>query len=163
GIVVIDSFKALRTFAVDDADFRRFLRDLAGRFSALALSAVWVGEYNADQASDTPEFAVADAVIALETRHSAGRSMRLLSVRKLRGSAFLSGDHLYRVTAAGVQVFPRFADPRDAGAYVENEQRVSTGVQALDEALEDGYWPGSATLIAGPSGVGKTLMGLHFV
>ena len=37
------------------------------------------------------------------------------------------------------------------------------GSLALDDALEDGYWSGSTTLIAGPSGVGKTLMGLHFV
>ncbi len=34
---------------------------------------------------------------------------------------------------------------------------------ALDELLGDGYWPGSATLICGPSGVGKTLLGLHFI
>jgi circadian clock protein KaiC len=163
GIVIIDSFKALKVFAADHADFRRFLRDLAGRFTALALSAMWVGEYDANQATDTPEFAVADTVIALETRRSMERSMRLVSVRKARGSGFLSGDHLYRITAAGLQVFPRLADPRDPGSYVDNRERVSTGVQALDEALEHGYWPGSTTLIAGPSGVGKTLMGLHFV
>jgi len=36
-------------------------------------------------------------------------------------------------------------------------------VAALDDLLADGYWPGSATLVAGPSGVGKTLMGLHFI
>src|SRR2546423_6624113 len=41
--------------------------------------------------------------------------------------------------------------------------RVSTGVPALDELLSDGYWPGAATLVVGPSGVGKTLLGLHFV
>ena len=29
--------------------------------------------------------------------------------------------------------------------------------------LADGYWPGASTLIAGPAGSGKTLMGLHFV
>ena len=29
--------------------------------------------------------------------------------------------------------------------------------------LTDGYWPGSSTLCAGPSGIGKTLMGLHFI
>jgi circadian clock protein KaiC len=36
-------------------------------------------------------------------------------------------------------------------------------VPALDDSLEDGYWSGSTTLVAGPSGVGKTLMGLHFI
>jgi circadian clock protein KaiC len=36
-------------------------------------------------------------------------------------------------------------------------------VPTLDESLEDSYWPGSTTLVAGPSGVGKTLMGLQFL
>jgi circadian clock protein KaiC len=162
-LVIIDSFKALKSFAADEAAFRRFLRELAGRFTALAVSALWVGEYDPGQATSTPEFAVADAVISLETRRTAERSSRLLSVRKLRGSDFLSGDHLYRITAQGLRVFPRLADPHDTGAHPAYGQRVSTGVPALDESLEDGYWPGSTTLVAGPSGVGKTLMGLHFV
>lgn len=29
--------------------------------------------------------------------------------------------------------------------------------------LADGYWPNTSTLIVGPTGVGKTLMGLHFI
>jgi circadian clock protein KaiC len=151
GLVIIDSFKALQSFATDDAAFRRFLRELAGRLTALAVSALWVGEYDPAQATSTPEFAVADAVISLETRRTGERSVRLLSVRKLRGSDFLSGDHLYRITSRGLRVFPRLADPRDAGTYPATEQRVSTGVAALDESLEDGYWPGSTTLVAGPS------------
>jgi circadian clock protein KaiC len=163
GLVIIDSFKALQSFAPDDAAFRRFLRDLAGRFSALSMSALWVGEYDPAYAASTPEFAVADTIICLETRRTAERSSRLLSVRKLRGSEFLSGDHLYRITAKGLQVFPRLADRRDAGAFSVADHRVPTGVPALDASLEDGYWPGSTTLVAGPSGVGKTLMGLHFV
>ena len=40
GYVVIDSFKALRSFAADEAAFRRFLHDLAGRLTAVAASAV---------------------------------------------------------------------------------------------------------------------------
>lgn len=162
-LVVIDSFRALKSFARDEAEVRRFLRDIAGRFTALAVSSIWVGEYDADYSVDTPEFAVADAVIALETRRTAERSLRLLSVRKLRGGDFLSGDHLYRITPAGLSVFPRLADPRDAGTYKPDEQRVSTGVAALDDSLEEGYWSGSTTLIAGPSGIGKTVMGLHFL
>ena len=40
GVVVIDSFKALRVFADGDADFRRFLHELAGRMTALAISSI---------------------------------------------------------------------------------------------------------------------------
>ena len=163
GIVVIDSFKALRTFATSDAEFRRFLHELAGRLTVVAVSSLWVGEYEPDEATDSPEFAVADAVIGLEMRRSAERSVRYLSVRKLRGGEFLSGDHVYRITSGGLVVFPRLADVRDATAYSANGQRVSSGIPALDDALEDGYWSGSTTLIAGPSGAGKSLMGLHFV
>jgi circadian clock protein KaiC len=163
-IVVIDSFKALRSFATDQAEFRRFLHDLAGRFTALAISSLWVGEYEPGEATVSPEFAVADAVIGLETKRTAERSIRYLSVRKLRGSDFLAGDHVYRITAAGLVVFPRLADvvhtPDDTATV---GGRMSTGIAALDAAIEDGYWPGSTTLIAGPSGAGKTLMGLHFL
>ena len=163
GVVVIDSFKALRTFAADDAEFRRFLHDLAGRLSVLAVSSLWVGEYEPGEATNSPEFAVADGVIGLEMRRSAERSIRYLSVRKLRGSDFLSGDHVYRITPGGLVVFPRLADLRESDVYETISDRVSTGIAALDDALEEGYWPGSTTLIAGPSGAGKTIMGLHFV
>ncbi|HWE56570.1 MAG TPA: ATPase domain-containing protein [Acidimicrobiales bacterium] len=163
GVVVIDSFKALNSFAPDEATFRRFLRDLAGRVTALAVSSVWVGEYEPTTSANTAEFAVADAVISLETRRTAERSARLLTVRKHRGSDFLSGDHLYRITPQGLRIFPRLADSADDQHYDPGDARVSTGVPALDDSLEDGYWPGSTTLVAGPSGVGKTLMGLHFI
>lgn len=163
GIIVIDSFKALRTFATDDAQFRRFLHDLAGRLSVLAVSSLWVGEYEPDEATSSPEFAVADAVIGLETRRTAERAIRYLSVRKLRGSDFLSGDHVYRITAGGLVIFPRLADLHRDGADRPDGERVSSGIAALDAALEDGYWSGSTTLVAGPSGAGKSLMGLHFV
>jgi circadian clock protein KaiC len=162
-IVVIDSFKALRAFAPDEAEFRRFLHALAAQLTVLAVSSVWVGEYDAAEAAESPEFAVADAVIGLESRRTAERSIRYVTVRKLRGSGFMSGDHVYRITAGGLVVFPRLADPLDTTDYSIPTERVSTGIPALDDTIEDGYWAGSTTLIAGPSGAGKTLMGLHFL
>lgn len=161
-LMVIDSFKALSAFAATESDFRRFLHDLAGRLSVFATSALWVGEYDADD-TGAAEFAVADTIIALRVRRASQRHVRGLQVHKLRGSGFQSGEHAFRVSADGLTVFPRLADPLDESIYEPGEERVTTGIAALDEALGDGFWAGSASLIAGPSGSGKTVMGLHFV
>jgi circadian clock protein KaiC len=163
GFVVIDSFKALRAFASGDAEFRRFLHDLAGKLSAVAATTMWIGEYDRNQAADAPEFAVADAIIALAAKRTAERELRVLQVLKLRGSNFQGGEHGYRITANGLDVFPRLADDLDTRTYTLGDQRVSTGIPALDDTLGDGYWPGSITLINGPTGAGKTLIGLHFL
>jgi circadian clock protein KaiC len=163
GLVVIDSFKALHPFAAGDGEFRRFLHNLAGRLTAVAASAFWVGEYHADQAQEAPEFAVADAIIALAVKRTAEQETRVLRVLKLRGSGYATGEHTYRITADGLDVFPRLADELDPSVYPLAAGRISTGVAALDELLADGYWQGASTLVCGPSGVGKTLMGLHFI
>jgi circadian clock protein KaiC len=163
GILTIDSFKALAAFADDPREFRRFLHDLAALLSAFPATCFWVGEYGEDEARTAPEFAVADGIISLATERVNERNLRLLRVAKLRGSDFRSGRHAYRLSAAGITVFPRLADPVRQSDYGLGDERVSTGIAPLDRMLVDGYAPGSATLVAGPSGVGKTLMGLHFI
>jgi circadian clock protein KaiC len=162
-VLVIDSFKALGAFAADAQTFRRFLHDLAGHLTARAMSSFWIGEYDSGDATSAPEFAVVDAIISLRTARTATREVRQLQVLKLRGSDFRSGGHTYRITSHGLRVFPRLADPIDSAVYPPGgSERVSTGIAALDDALGAGYWPGSSTLVAGPSGAGKTVTGLHF-
>jgi circadian clock protein KaiC len=163
GLIVIDSFKALHAFADDNAEFRRFMHELAGRLGAFPATSLWVGEYEDDEIGSMAEFAVADAILDLTTARSGQRDVRFLEVRKLRGSGFRSGRHAYRLTAGGMQLFPRLADVPIGEEYPLNNVRASSGIPALDEMLADGYWPGASTLIAGPSGSGKTLMGLHFI
>ena len=161
-IMVIDSFKALSAYA-DEAEMRPFLHELAGRVSASRLSSFWIGEYGEDEVGIAPEFAIADAIISLTTTRTAQREGRWLRIMKLRGSDFAPGQHAYRLSADGLDVFPRLADVPDVGDYSFSEQRVSSGIAALDQMLADGYQPGTSTLCAGPSGTGKTLMGLHFI
>ena len=162
GMIVIDSFKALSAYA-DAAEFRRFLHDFAGRLSAFPVTSFWIGEYSEDEVAVAPEFAVADAIVSLSTPRAAERETRSLRVLKLRGSEFSPGQHAYRLSANGFDVFPRLADPSDITTYSLEGERHSSGIAALDEMLADGYWPGASTLCAGPSGSGKTLMGLHFI
>jgi circadian clock protein KaiC len=161
-IIVIDSFKALSAYA-EPVGMRPFLHELAGRLSAAPLSAFWVGEYAEDEIGDMPEFAIADAIISLATTRVDQREGRWLRIMKLRGSEFAPGQHAYRLSADGLDIFPRLADPPDVGAYSFTDDRVSSGIAAFDEMLADGYQPGTSTLCAGPSGAGKTLMGLHFL
>ncbi|HKB30586.1 MAG TPA: ATPase domain-containing protein [Streptosporangiaceae bacterium] len=162
-VIVIDSFKALHPYAPGAGDFRRFLYDLAGMLSAFPVTSLWVGEYEDTEIAEAPEFAVADAIIAMGTNHAADRATRALQVLKLRGGGFLSGKHSYRISADGIAAFPRLADPGKEGVYPLGKERISSGVQAIDDMVGDGYWPGASTLIAGPTGIGKTLMGLHFI
>ncbi len=82
---------------------------------------------------------------------------------KLRGSDSRSGRHTYRLSEDGITVFPRLADPLGEADYRLGEGRISSGIAPLDTMLAEGYAPGSSTLVAGPSGAGKTLMGLHFI
>ena len=163
GLVVIDSFKALTPFADNARVYRLFLHQLAGYLTATAGTSFWLGEYSQDEAATAPEFAVADSVISLCSRTVGERSERVLEVLKLRGSSYASGQHGYRLSGGGLDVFPRLADDSDDSGYALGAERVSTGIALLDVILADGYWPGSSTLVAGPSGIGKTLMGLQFI
>jgi circadian clock protein KaiC len=162
-VIVIDSFKALHAYADDGTDFRRFLHDLAGMLSAYPVTTLWVGEYGQDEVVLAPEFAVADAILTLGSVGIAERTSRVLQVLKLRGGSFLSGKHAYRLSSSGITVFPRLADPGDVTDYHLGDIRFKSGIMALDDMLEEGIWPGSSILLAGPTGVGKTLMGLTFV
>jgi circadian clock protein KaiC len=162
-LMVIDSFKALRAYAPDDGTFRRFLHGLAGHLSASQTTSFWVGEYESAEATEAPEFAVADAIVSLGIEHTSDREIRIFQVLKLRGSGFVSGKHAYRVSNDGIDIFPRLADHKDGATYDFAVERISSGVSILDNMLADGYWRGASTLVAGPSGAGKTLVALHFI
>src|SRR6266487_1949051 len=155
GLIVIDSFKALQAFAADYGQFRNFLHELAARLGAFPAASLWVGEYEDAEIACMAEFAVADAILSLATERIGQREARFLEVKKLRGSAFRSGQHAYRLTADGLRLFPRLADAPIGQDYSMSGARLSSGISALDDMLADGYWPGASTLIAGPSGYGK--------
>lgn len=161
-IIVIDSFRAIHDLSDSIGETRQFVHELAGILTAYDTTAFLVGEYSKDDERVYPEFAIADAVIELSRRRLGKREDRFLSVFKLRGSACREGMHAFRITDAGIRVFPRLVTPARPDAYEPVLERVSTGNGKLDEMMHGGPWRGSTTLVTGPSGSGKTTLALQF-
>jgi circadian clock protein KaiC len=162
-IIVIDSFKAIHDLAASTQEMRLMLHEIAGLFTAFGTTVLLVGEYRHDDIATFPEFAVADGIIELARNALGTRDERYLRIFKLRGSSYRQGLHAFDITAAGVEVYPRLVSPVEAASYKRDATRGPSGVPGLDSMLAGGFWKGSATLLAGPTGSGKTTMGIQFI
>ncbi|MDQ1728017.1 MAG: circadian clock protein KaiC [Pyrinomonadaceae bacterium] len=162
-LIVIDSFKALNELIDTPRERRTMLFDLASVLSAYRCTTFLIGEYANDMMTDLPEFAIADSILLLLKRATGVREQRFLRVEKLRGSDSIPGLHAFNISADGITLFPRLLTPVVAPDYATKRERVNTGVAGLDEMIENGFWRGSTTLVAGPTGSGKTIVGLHFI
>jgi circadian clock protein KaiC len=161
--LLIDSFKALHSFCESEKEFRSELSGLTSVLSSLALTSFWVGEYSLDEIPVLPEFAVTDSVVELVLRRVGVGDVRYLRVSKLRGSSYFSGEHAFRIGVQGLELFPRLKTADVPIDYKLAEERSATGIRALDPMLLEGFWKGSSTVVFGPPGSGKTLLGLHFI
>lgn len=162
-IIVIDSFKALHDISPSIAEMRRVVHNLAGLLTAYETTTFLVGEYSQEQMAVLPEFVVADGIVEL-LRHETGmRDDRYFRVRKLRGSGYREGRHALRLTSGGVRIYRRLVSPRTPPDYRVRRERLATGVPGLDEVIGGGLWRGTTTLLGGPTGAGKTTIGLQFV
>jgi circadian clock protein KaiC len=87
----------------------------------------------------------------------------------MRGVASLPGLHTFRISSDGVQVFPRATSREQEPTQnrpvdrITSGERARFGVAGLDEMIGGGLPVGDATLLAGPSGAGKTMLTTHFI
>jgi len=161
-IIVIDSFRAIHDLSDSAPEMRRMISDLAGLLSSYDVTAFLLGEYTTTDIEHFPEFAVGDSIIELARQPLGTRDERYFRVLKLRGSAYREGQHAFRITGDGIELYPRLVAPRISPDYVLRLDRTSTGVPGLDEMLDGGVWSGTTTLVVGPTGCGKTTLALHF-
>lgn len=161
-IIVIDSFKAVHDLAPTVTERRQMVYEMTALLTAFGTTAFLLGEYTEDDILLYPEFAVADGIVELSRLRLGNRDERYFRVYKLRGSRYLEGAHAFRITDSGLDIYPRLVSPRMPAGYEPATERVSTGVKGLDEMLDGGVWRGTTTLLAGPSGGGKTTIGLQF-
>ena len=160
-VVVIDSSKALHDVVDPDA-LRRAVYDLASRVAHSDAVLILVGEYSAEETRSQPEFAVADGILQLENEARGPVDRRWLRVLKLRGGETSRGQHSFHITDIGFEVFPRLESALPT--HVPTQMgRAGFGDARLDAAIGGGIPRGGSTLLAGPSGIGKTLLSLAFI
>ncbi len=162
-LVVIDSFKAISDIVPQADLLRTFAYNLAVNLVSARCTAFLVGEYTPKDTSEVPIFAIADGIIYLSFRSEGLNRQRYLEVHKIRGRRFFAGLHPFNISDTGLTVFPRIRTHEPPEAFEMPKDRVSTGVPALDEMIEGGLPRGTATMIAGGAGTGKTLLGLSFI
>ena len=114
------------------------------------------------------EESIADTVIRLRMEDVQRATTRSIEIIKSRGHSYHMGRHSFRiVTGRGIEVYRRVQAPRaasrDRAAAFDPSRRATTGVPGLDEVVNGGYFLGSTTVVAGISGVGKSVMALQYI
>lgn len=160
-IVVLDSAKMLRDFA-DERQLRAALYDLTSRLARTDTVLLLLGEYTAEELESGIEFSLADAIIQLEYEVREPVDRRSLRVVKMRGGRHVPGRHTFQIGDNGVRIFPRIETLIPASVTAVSG-RIRSGIPGLDELMAGGMKQGDATLVMGPSGVGKTTLGMRWL
>jgi len=104
---------------------------------------------------------VADCVITLDHRVNDQVSTRRLRIVKYRGTLHGTNEYPFLIGKDGISVLPITSLALEHEA---SQERISTGIQELDEMLENkGFYRGSTILISGTAGSGKTSLAASFV
>ena len=162
-LVVLDGFRSMRGYLGDDRAAAHFLYSLGAKLAVLGATTLVVVEGEPDDSARYPELTVCDVILALRRERTDSRHRRVLEVLKARGASHLPGAHPFLIDHAGLTVFPRFESVVAASQPAWEPGRAPFGIADLDALIGGGLNVGTATLLAGSPGVGKTTLGLHFV
>jgi len=161
---MLDGFATAQRKALDDQELNEFVHEMQA--VAVATDCTVFLLNSADGRGNTrPEHTMVDGIVELADQSLAWSAERTVQIVKFRGSQTMRGRHAFEITDDGLVVYPRIetllakpSRPDESGA-----ERVSSGVGQLDAMLSGGFPAASTTMLMGPSGVGKTTLGLQFL
>lgn len=154
--VFLDSMTSFRYLAPDSFQFRKQILALVRFLVEQGATILLTSEATLAAPDDDLQF-MSDGVLHLHAKTDGRR----LSVGKFRGSDFRSGEHTMRLTDRGMQVFPRLLPEQHEQPFVK--ETIPSGVPELDALLHGGLERGTISILTGPTGVGKTTLGVQFM
>ncbi|HIJ10918.1 TPA: hypothetical protein HA278_02565, partial [Candidatus Woesearchaeota archaeon] len=159
--LIIDSITAIAYILNDKAKIRRFIFDLGTLLSTLGCTTILTSEVTGDTFSvyGVEEF-ISDGILILKYIEENFQSVRTLQIVKMRGINFQKGMNAFRITTNGIRMFPQLQVQLN---YASGKEKLSSGVTGLDKMSHGGFFRGSTNLIAGSTGTGKSVLGLHFL
>jgi circadian clock protein KaiC len=162
-LLVVDGLLNTRSLTVSALDTKKFIAELQGHAAFAGCTVLFLTSSRLEDGS--PEHTMVDGVIELGEDLVGYRSIRRMALSKTRGSGAVAGLHEFEITGDGIVVHPRLeavlGQPLHPDSFIT--ETVSSGVPELDEMIGGGFQRGSASLVIGPSGTGKTTLGLSFL
>jgi circadian clock protein KaiC len=151
--LVFDSIEQIRLLAGDPVIYRQKVLAMQRLLNERNVTSLFV-----EASEQSPEFkTLAHGAFILDTVVPPfGAMNRRILIEKLRGVAFASGYHSFRIRTGGLEVYPRLPLVKS----LPNPQwiEVRSGIEPLDRMLGGGLAEGTACLIAGDTGTGKSTM-----
>lgn len=154
--VFLDAMTQFRFLSSDAFQFRKQVLSFLRFLTEQGATVLFASEGSATNPDDDLQF-MSDGVVHLEFT----QEQRTISISKFRGSNFRAGRHEMRLTETGMQVYPRLLPENYQKAFTN--ETISSGVPELDELLRGGIERGTISIVTGPSGAGKTTLGLQFM
>ncbi|MDK2921889.1 MAG: circadian clock protein KaiC [Desulfonauticus sp.] len=156
--VVIDSMTQFRYLAPDVFQFRKQVLSFLRFLAESGATVLFTSEASPDAPDDDLRF-LSDGILEILVQDQD----RYLLVSKFRGSDFIAGKHSMDIKEnQGVLIYPRIT-LEESYLTPPTFDTLSFGVPEIDELLMGGIERGTVTLLSGPSGVGKTTLGMQFI
>lgn len=161
--LVLDGLVSAEEFAQNAREYKKFIHELQ-TISGMMGCTVLLLSSTERAVSFRPEHTMVDGLIELANSLIGVRSLRTLVVKKMRGAEQLGGKHAFEITNAGIRVRPRIETLAHKRAEVTPPSgSVATEISGLDAMFGGGLPTASNTLVMGPSGGGKTILGLQYL
>ena len=160
--VVLDSLSELRLLAQSAIRYRRQILALKHFFSTRGCTVLFLDD-KSTTGGDLQLHSIAHGVISLDqTLASFGGQRRRLHVVKMRGLPFVGGYHDFEIERGGLRGLSSRLVASEYDTQVEDRAgRPPPARSELDALLGGGLVPGTATLLTGPAGVGKTTVSVQ--